>query len=335
MKFLGGAAKNGINARQLRRRCLRMALPLTRLQSEELFLSIANKNNRTNTNKNLHDSISVHRFLLGLFPHDYEASLTDDLSKQQTLMGLSEIDRANQNGVDWNLKKKYDIKTMRFPPAYILTKLQSAIVKRGGTVADALKKYQIAREEAPGRMSKTNSAMNRKGMRELIQKIYRIPASDDECDLFLQVMCRQHNGGGGGAVSFVQMFRSLEGGTINSKNRFVTAAKGISVSDRIGHYDGGKKSKSNSNSNHKNHHNSKNNKNNKHGDASREEEFDDTASWVSLASTRAPSLKRIERSTPRSNSSANSSRHTGTMFSLLSLPIKLCLFAVCFIDAKY
>ena len=120
LKFLGGAAKNGINARQLRRRCLRMALPLTKKQSEDLFASIATAKPLTHSSSS--NAISLHQFLLGLFPDDYETHLTHDFSKQQTLMGLSEIDRAGKNGKEWNVKKVYPINTMRWAPSSILVR---------------------------------------------------------------------------------------------------------------------------------------------------------------------------------------------------------------------
>ena len=267
LKFLGGSAKNGINAQQLRRRCLRMALPLTRPQSNQLFREISDGSDA---------SISVHQFLLGLFPNDYEASLTNNLNKQQTLMGLSEIDRAGKLGVDWNKKKAIHVSTMRWSPQGILQKLQQAFVKRGGGVATALKRYQTMRRDDPAKNSSTH--LGKLEMRMVINTIFRIPASCVECDRFFEVMSN-----GKPTIQFAKMFRSLEGGVITRENRFAQANRGPTVSDIIGNY----------------------------GSNKGNDTFDDTASWVSLASTRAPSLVNIVERQPPRPSTAGSARSSG------------------------
>ena len=278
LKFLGGTSKNGINARQLRRRCLRMALPLTRIQSDQLFRDISGGSDA---------SMSVHQFLLGLFPHDYEASLTNDLHKQQTLMGLSEIDRAGLLNIDWNKKKAINPGTLRWTPEGILLKLQQAFVKRGGGVQQALKRYQTMRKDDPAKSERKTTHLGKNEMRMVINTIFRIPANQIECDRFFDIMAN-----GRKTIPFVPMFRKLTIGLVMRDNKFVEANRGHSVSDKIGKFDppggeGGLKVN-----------------NNKDID-----NFDDTASWVSLASTRAPSVKALNRPTPRPSSvGSNQSR---------------------------
>ena len=271
LKFLGGSATDGISAHKLRRRALRMSLPLTREQATELFRSISGGSDAP---------MSVHTFLLGLFPADYEASLTSNLYKQQTLMGLSEIDRCNAIGIDWNKKKVIEVSTLRWPPSAILKKLQQSFIKRGGGVAAAFKRYQVIRANDPGRHKPT--CLGKLEMREVVQTIYRIPAKNSECDLFFECMAN-----GKPNIQFVKMFRGLEDGVITEDLCFAKANKGATVSDKIGNYGLNKKGK-----------NQKKNKKNKKKDGGRGEEeeeemFDDTASWISLASTRAPSVHKL------------------------------------------
>ena len=86
--------------------------------------------------------------------------------------------------------------------------------------------------------------------------------------------------------------RGLEDGVITRDFRFAKANKGATVSDKIGKYDdkkgdgGWKKNK-------------------------KEEMFDDAASWISLASTRAPSVVKLGPvgSTPRPSTGRTSTRY--------------------------
>jgi hypothetical protein len=125
-----------------------------------------------------------------------------------------------------------------------------------------------------------------KGMRELIQTIFRIPASNKECDSFFHVISNNKK-----HMNFCEMFRALEGGIINNKNIFVQAKKCASVSDQIGHF---------------------NDKDNTTKPVKKniETSFDDTASWVSLASTRAPSIQHFFNNTPRSTTNSHASHNS-------------------------
>ena len=254
--LLGGSAKDaGITAHQLRRRCLRMSIPMSRKQAEELFRSIEGGTGAT--------TMSLHRFLLGLFPEDYDSSRISDLRRSQTLMGISEIERTSKIGKDWQKKTQINKVTLRWPPDAMLKKLQQEIVKRGGGLAQALKRYSVIRKDEK---TLSTTTIGKEEMREVITRIFRIPASDKECDIFFSCLSNNPNG----RISFSAFFRKLDGGAL-VKGRIVPGNLGLTPSDIIG----GAKTR-----------------------ALKELVKDDVSevgsvdSYISLASTRVPSVKQ-------------------------------------------
>ena len=60
----------------------------------------------------------------------------------------------------------------------MLKKLQQQIVKRGGGLAEALKRYSVIRKDEKSATSGTT--LGKLEMREVISRIFRIPASEEE-----------------------------------------------------------------------------------------------------------------------------------------------------------
>ena len=200
LQLLGGSVKNvGITARQLRRRCLRQGIPLSRVQSEVLFRSIEGGTGAT--------SMSLHRFLLGLFPDDYDAKRIANLNLNQTLTGMSEIERKLKLGISGHAQKKINRPTLSWPPALMLKKLQQQIVKRGGGLAEALKRYSVIRTDE--KSATRGTTLGREEMRQVIARIFRIPASDKECDNFFKCLA----GSVDARITFAHLFRKLDGGS--------------------------------------------------------------------------------------------------------------------------
>eukprot|EP00946_MAST-07B_sp_MAST-7B-sp1_P002836 g2836.t1 len=171
--------------------------------------------------------MSLHRFLLGLFPDDYDAKRIANLNLNQTLTGMSEIERKLKLGISGHAQKKINRPTLSWPPALMLKKLQQQIVKRGGGLAEALKRYSVIRTDE--KSATRGTTLGREEMRQVIARIFRIPASDKECDNFFKCLA----GSVDARITFAHLFRKLDGGVVVD-GRIVPGNLGPTVSEIIG-----------------------------------------------------------------------------------------------------
>ena len=206
----GGSAKGGINWKEFRNAIIKKLLvPVSVEQARALW---------DKYDKNGDGRISFHTLMTKLMPLDYEIP-TDKATLEMTgtIFGYEVVDKNRA-------PKVYKVKHS-WPADVLFKRMRQTLILRGGGLPIAMKYYSMQ----TGRNNSSGMYVTKDNFRIVVKQKFKLPASNEECDVLFDKFDQQ----GTGKIKFADMFMQLDIGKFRGSQKQQEMEKAARLKRRV------------------------------------------------------------------------------------------------------
>ena len=196
--IFGASARDGIHWKEFRDAVIgRLLVPVSVNQTRALWKRYDKENK---------GRISFHTLMSKLMPEDYRLpSSRSVLDRSGTIFGHANVDRSRRV-MNYKIKHKWGVRK-------IYNRMRETLILRGGGFPVALKYYSMQ----TGRNNNSGLTVSQETLRPIIQRKFRLPATDAECDALFRLFDLEiHKGDCKGTLKFADMFKCIDLGRLFS-----------------------------------------------------------------------------------------------------------------------
>jgi Ca2+-binding EF-hand superfamily protein len=185
----GASAKAGINWKEFRDVIIgKLLVPVSVKQVRLLWEKYDDKNE---------GRITFHKLMTNLMPNDYDLpSSRAKLDASGTLWGYQFVDKSRK-------PKTFNV-TRTWSVDELFARMRNTLILRGGGFPAALKYYSMQ----DGRNNNSGLNVDKLGMRVIVQKKFKLPATNAEVDALFD----QFDSKKSGSIPFIEMYKQLDVG---------------------------------------------------------------------------------------------------------------------------